>query len=211
MTLFCRRANAMSYTIFDTPVLNALLYRLSLLLMKIFGWRMEGELPRAPKYVMIAAPHTSNWDLVVMLILAFSYRTKICWMGKDALFRRPFGTLSRWLGGIAIDRTKANNVVEQSIELFREKERLVMAVPPEGTRKKVRYWKTGFYYIAKGAGVPIALGFIDYRRKTGGFGPVVTPTGDIDADMEAIQAFYSNITGKISEKSDRATVAPKTE
>lgn len=198
----------MSHSIFDTPVLNVLLHWLSLILLKIFGWRMEGELPEAPKYVMIAAPHTSNWDLVIMLILAFSYRTKVCWMGKDTLFRRPFGALFKWLGGIPIDRARSRNVVEQSIELFQKNERLVMAIPPEGTRKKVRYWKTGFYYIAKGAHVPIALGFIDYRRKAGGFGPVVTPTGDIEADMEAIQAFYAGITGKYSEKSDRAEVAP---
>ena len=199
----------MRYTIFDTPILKALLHWLSLILLKIFGWRMEGERPKTPKYVMIAAPHTSNWDLVIMLILAFSYKTKICWMGKDALFQRPFGTLFKWLGGLPIDRARSHNVVEQSIELFQKNEKLVMAVPPEGTRKKVRYWKTGFYYIAKGAGVPIALGFIDYRRKTGGFGSVVTPTGDIEADMEAIQAFYADIMGKFSKKSDRATVAPR--
>ena len=199
----------MRYTIFDTPILKALLHWLSLILLKIFGWRMDGELPKTPKYVMIAAPHTSNWDLVFMLTLAFSYKTKICWMGKDALFQRPFGTLFKWLGGLPIDRARSHNVVEQSIELFQKNEKLVMAVPPEGTRKKVRYWKTGFYYIAKGAGVPIALGFIDYRRKTGGFGSVVTPTGDIEADMEAIQAFYADIMGKFSKKSDRATVAPR--
>lgn len=199
----------MSYTIFDTPILNALLHWLSLILLKIFGWRMDGELPKTPKYVMIAAPHTSNWDLVFMLTLAFSYKTKVCWMGKDTLFRRPFGALFKWLGGIPIDRARSHNVVDQSIELFRKNEKLVLAVPPEGTRKKVRYWKTGFYYIAKGAGVPIALGFIDYRRKTGGFGPVITPTGDIEADMEAIQAFYADITGKVGKKSDRATVAPR--
>jgi 1-acyl-sn-glycerol-3-phosphate acyltransferase len=158
---------------------------------------------------MIAAPHTSNWDLPVMLILAFAFRTKLCWMGKDALFRWPFGALFRWLGGISIDRTKSHNVVAQSIQLFEEKEKVVMAVPPEGTRKKVRYWKTGFYYIATGANVPIALGFIDYRRKAGGFGPVVTPTGDIEADMETIRTFYANISGKRPEKSDQATVRPR--
>jgi len=194
------------YTIFDTPVLKVLLGWLAWVLVKIFGWRMEGKVPDFPKYVLIAAPHTSNMDLAVMLTLAFTFRTKVSWMGKDALFRWPFGGICRWLGGIPIDRSKANNVVEQSVALFNEKERFVLAVPPEGTRKQVRYWKTGFYYIASGAGVPILLGFIDYGRKVGGFGPVLMPSGDIEKDMETIQAFYADITGKHPGQSDRAVV-----
>jgi 1-acyl-sn-glycerol-3-phosphate acyltransferase len=167
---------------------------------------MEGEVPDFPKYVLIAAPHTSNMDLAVMLTLAFTFRTKLSWMGKDALFRWPFGGLSRWLGGIPIDRSKSHNVVEQSVALFNEKEAFVLAVPPEGTRKQVRYWKTGFYYIAKGAGVPILLGFIDYGRKVGGFGPVLMPTGDIEEDMKTIQSFYAAITGRHPGQTDRADV-----
>jgi len=194
------------YTIFDTPVLKVLLGWLAWVLVKIFGWRMEGKVPDFPKYVLIAAPHTSNMDLAVMLTLAFTFRTKVSWMGKDALFRWPFGGVCRWLGGIPIDRSKANNVVEQSVALFNEKERFVLAVPPEGTRKQVRYWKTGFYYIARGAGVPILLGFIDYGRKVGGFGPVLMPTGDIEKDMETIQSFYADITGKHPGQSDKAVV-----
>ena len=196
----------MKYTIFDTPVLKVLLGWLARVLVKIFGWRMEGQVPDFPNYVLIAAPHTSNMDLAVMLTLAFTFRTKVSWMGKDALFRWPFGGICRWLGGIPIDRSKANNVVEQSVALFNEKERFVLAVPPEGTRKQVRYWKTGFYYIASGAGVPILLGFIDYGRKVGGVGPVLMPSGDIEKDMETIQAFYADITGKHPGQSDRAVV-----
>jgi 1-acyl-sn-glycerol-3-phosphate acyltransferase len=195
-------------TMFDTPILNVLLRRLALFLMWIFRWRIEGKLPDTPKFVLIAAPHTSNWDLPVMLSLAFAFRTGLFWMGKDTLFRRPFGAIMRWLGGIPIDRSKSHNVVEQSAEHFRKAESLVMVVPPEGTRQKVRYWKTGFYRIAESAGVPIALGFLDYRRKVGGFGPTVVPTGDIEADMETIQAFYANITGKHSDQFDQADVTP---
>jgi 1-acyl-sn-glycerol-3-phosphate acyltransferase len=193
---------------FDTPILNVLLRRLALFLMWIFRWRIEGKLPDTPKFVLIAAPHTSNWDLPVMLCLAFAFRTGLFWMGKDTLFRRPFGAIMRWLGGIPIDRSKSHNVVEQSAEHFRKAESLVMVVPPEGTRQKVRYWKTGFYRIAENAGVPIALGFLDYRRKVGGFGPTVGPTGAIEADMETIQAFYANITGKHSDQFDQADVTP---
>lgn len=198
----------MHRTMFDTPILNVLLRRLALFLMWIFRWRIEGKLPDTPKFVLIAAPHTSNWDLPVMLCLAFAFRTGLFWMGKDTLFRRPFGAIMRWSGGIPIDRSKSHNVVEQSAEHFRKAESLVMVVPPEGTRQKVRYWKTGFYRIAESAGVPIALGFLDYRRKVGGFGPTVVPTGDIEADMETIQAFYANITGKHSDQFDQADVTP---
>ena len=196
----------MHHTMFDTPILNVLLRRLALFLMWIFRWRMEGELPDTPKFVLIAAPHTSNWDLPVMLSLAFAFRTGMFWMGKDTLFRRPFGAVMRWLGGIPIDRSKSHDVVQQSAEHFRKADSLVMVIPPELTRQKVRYWKTGFYRIAERANVPIALGFLDYRRKVGGIGPVVVPTGDIEADMETIRAFYANITGKYSDQSDQADV-----
>lgn len=201
----------MQHTMFDTPIINVMLRRLALSLMWVFRWRIEGELPDTPKYVLIAAPHTSNWDLPIMLSLAFAFRTRLFWMGKDTLFRRPFGAVMRWLGGIPIDRSKAHNVVEQSAEHFRKTESLVMVVPPEGTRQKVRYWKTGFYRIAESARVPIVLGFLDYRRKVGGIGPVVVPTGDIEADMKKIRAFYADITGKYSAQFNRAKVTPNNE
>jgi 1-acyl-sn-glycerol-3-phosphate acyltransferase len=202
-------ASRVQYTIFDTPVLSFLLRRTASLFLRIFGWRMEGQLPDIPKCVMIAAPHTSNWDLPVMLFFAFAFQTKLYFMLKDATFRWPFGGFFRWLGAIPIDRTKSSGVVEQSIQAFRENQELVMVVPPSGTRSKVMYWKTGFYHIASGANVPIVLGFLDYRRKVGGVGPMVTPTGDIEADMKTIRAFYATITGKHPEKSSLPTVAPK--
>ena len=183
-------------TIFDTPVLSRVLAHLSHGVLRIFGWRLEGCMPGVPRCVVIAAPHTSNWDLPVTLAFAFALGTKISWMGKDALFRRPFGGFFRWLGGIPVDRGRSNNVVARSVEVFREAARLVLVVPPEGTRRRVRVWKTGFYYIAHGAGVPIVLGFLDYRRKAGGIGPTLMPTGDIEADMVAIRAFYAGVTGK---------------
>ncbi len=201
----------MQYTMFDTPIVNALLRWLSLTLMWLFRWRMEGELPDEPKFVLIAAPHTSNWDLPIMLSLAFAFRTRLFWMGKHTLFRRPYGPIMRWLGGIPIDRRKSHNVVEQSADQFRKADNLVMVVPPEGTRQKVRYWKTGFYRIAESAKVPIVLGFLDYRRKVGGVGPAILPTGDIEADMEKIRAFYENVTGKYSEQYNREEVTQTTE
>ena len=169
---------------------------LSRFILKISGWRIEGRLPDIPKIVLIAAPHTSNWDFPITLFIAFAVRAKIYWMGKDTLFRFPFGRLFKWLGGIPVDRSRSNNIVEQMIRTFSDNDRLIVTIPPSGTRKKVMKWKTGFYYIAKGAGVPVVLAFLDYRRKAGGFGPVFVPTEDIESDMKEIRAFYSGIHGK---------------
>lgn len=196
----------MSITIFNTPVLSPFLGWISKLILKIIGWKMEGTPPDAPKYVLIAAPHTSNWDLPVTMTLAFAFRVRLFWMGKKELFQFPFGWLYRWLSGIAIDRSKSQNMVEQIVRRFSQSERLVVVVPPEGTRGKVNYWKTGFYYIAHGAGVPIVLGFLDWKRKAGGYGPLVMPTGDIEKDMERIKTFYANVTAKFPEKTAGAEI-----
>ena len=191
----------MNYTIFDTPVVRTLVRWFSIVFLWINGWRTQGALPAAPKMVMIAAPHTSNWDLPYMLFTAFVLRAKLYWMGKEAIFRWPFRGLFKWLGGIPIDRSTSNNVVDQSIAHFAKSDRLILTVPPAGTRKRVLNWKTGFYHIANGAGVPIVMGFLDYKKKIGGIGPVLQPTGDIEADMNAIRTFYQDISGKYPLKS----------
>lgn len=164
------------------------------------GWKVEGTAPETDKFVVIAAPHTSNWDLLFMLGVAYKFRIRLNWMGKSGLFKPPFGWLMKALGGIPIDRSKANNVVSQMVEIYNDADELAVAIPPEGTRSKVRVWKTGFYNIAHGAGVPIALGFLDYPRKVGGIGGVMTTTGDYDTDLEEIKAFYAKITAKHDEK-----------
>lgn len=189
------------YTIFDTPVVRTLVRWFSIVFLWLNGWRTVGRLPEAPKLVLIAAPHTSNWDLPYMLFVAFVLKARVYWMGKDAIFRWPFGRLFKWLGGIPIDRSKTNNVVSQSIEQLSKNEKLILTVPPAGTRKRVLNWKTGFYHIANGAGVPIAMGFLDYKKKVGGIGSVLQPTGDIEADMQIIRSFYRDISGKYPLKS----------
>ncbi|MBB5018581.1 1-acyl-sn-glycerol-3-phosphate acyltransferase [Chitinivorax tropicus] len=186
----------MHYTIFDTPIVRSVFAWISIIMLKMTGWRLEGSFPALPKYVMIAAPHTSNWDFPVTLGICFAARAKIYWMGKSSLFRGPMGPIMRWLGGIAVDRSKSNNLVQQIVDVYNQSERLVITIPPEGTRSKVRYWKTGFYHIAVGAQVPIVLAFLDFKKKIGGFGPVFYPTGNIEKDMAEIQAFYKGITGK---------------
>lgn len=188
-------------TVYDVPLLKYLLQAASLMFLKLAGWRRSGKPPALEKYVLIAAPHTSNWDFPITMALVFSYRMRICWMGKSSLFHWPLGGLFRWLGGIPIDRSKANQVVEQSVQAFREMRKMVMVIAPEGTRERVAVWKTGFYRIAEGAGVPIVMGFLDYVRKIGGIGQTFHPTGDLEGDLHAIRAFYAGIAGKFPEKS----------
>lgn len=185
-----------AFTVFDTPFLNTLLRIVSRFYLNVTGWKLEIKAPVPRRTVVIAAPHTSNWDLPMSLAIVFACRLKIYFLAKQALFTPPFGIFARWLGGIPVDRSKANNLVEQAIELFSVHENLVLAVPPEGTRKQVRIWKSGFYHIACGAQVPITLGFIDFKRKVAGFGGTFVPTGNYDADLVEIQAFYAGITGK---------------
>ncbi|MBU3916998.1 lysophospholipid acyltransferase family protein [bacterium] len=191
----------MKHTFFDTPVLRTVLHWIAKLVLKLSGWKADGVLPKNEKFVLIAAPHTSNWDLPMMLLFAFHFKLKIYWMGKESIFKKPFKTIFQWMGGIPINRSKSNNVVEQSIQQFEKHESLVLTVPPTGTRSRVRKWKSGFYHIANGANVPISLGFLDYKRKIGGLGPLFYPTGDIEADIKEISKFYINITGKYPETS----------
>ena len=186
----------MHHTIFDTPVVNVLMYWFSRGVLRLAGWRLVGAAPTAPKYVLIAAPHTSNWDFPVTLMICFALRLRVYWMGKASLFPPLIGAVMRWLGGIPVDRSRAGNLVQGTVNAFNKAERLTVIVPPEGTRSKVTHWKTGFYYIAQGAGVPIALGYLDFRKKEGGIGRMFQPTGDIAADMVEIQTFYAGISGK---------------
>jgi len=179
---------------------------LALLFFRLAGWKAEGRRPDMAKYVIMAAPHTSNWDFVFTMCLAFILRINPCIMMKGEWFRGPFGPFLRWLGAVPIDRSGAHGVVAQSIEAFHAHARMVMVVPPSGTRRQVMHWKTGFYYIALGARVPIVLGYLDYRRRAGGIGPVVHPTGNIHADMREIRNFYRDITGKYPKKASHPVV-----
>lgn len=180
-------------------------------LLTSLGWRVEGALPDTDKYVIIAAPHTTNWDLPIMLGVAYVLGANLSWMGKHTVFQGPFGGFMRWLGGIPVDRRSHNDVVKQMVAEFARRDELALSVPPEGTRRRTAYWKSGFYYIAKGAHVPIALGFLDYRRKVGGVGPVLMPTDDLEADLAKIRAFYSDKAGKFPEKFQNAVFRPADE
>ena len=160
------------------------------------GWQPEGRRPASRRFVLIAAPHTSNWDLAYLLALAAIYDVTVSWMGKDSLFRGPRGALLRRLGGIPVDRTHRGNLVRQMSALFEARERLALVVPAEGTRSYTPHWRSGFYHIARQAKVPVVLGFLDYQRKRGGFGPELVLTGDVAQDMDEIRGFYSDKVGR---------------
>jgi 1-acyl-sn-glycerol-3-phosphate acyltransferase len=188
----------MQHTLFDTPVVNTALRAFSNAFLRLNGWKVQGQLPPdTPKCVLIAAPHTSNWDLPYTLMVAFSLRLRVYWLGKASLFRGPFGPVMRWLGGIAVDRSKANNfVAAAAAAVTAAPGPLQLVVPPEGTRGKTRHWKTGFYFIALQAQVPIVLAYMDYAKKESGLGPVFVPSGDVEADMLKIKAFYAGVQGR---------------
>jgi 1-acyl-sn-glycerol-3-phosphate acyltransferase len=194
----------MHRTLFSTPVVNTVLRAVSLALLRLAGWKVEGTLPAAAsKSVLIAAPHTSNWDLPYTLMVGFALQLNLYWMGKASLFRPPFGAVMRWLGGIAVDRSKANNLVAASAQALREADGpLQLVVPPEGTRGRTRQWKTGFYFIALEARVPIVLAYMDYQRKVAGLGPLFTPSGDVDRDMDEVKRFYAGIKGRNADQFD---------
>ncbi len=188
----------MSQTIFTTPVVKTLLRWASRGFLRLTGWRVEGQLPAsARRCVLIAAPHTSNWDLPYTLMVAFALELNVRWMGKQSIFKPPFRHLMQWLGGIPVNREQSTHLVAASAQALRSgDEPWQLVVPPEGTRSKTRYWKTGFYYIALQAGVPIVLAYMDYADKRSGLGPLFTPTGDLEADMAVIKAFYAPLKGR---------------
>ena len=169
-----------------------------MVVLRLTGWKTEGYLPaEAKKCVFIAAPHTSNWDFPLTLLVAFALKLDIYWMGKASLFRFPIGGLMRWLGGIPVNREKSNNLVATSAQALIEANRPVqLVIPPEGTRSKTRHWKTGFYYIALEAKVPILMAYMDYSRKISGIGPTLIPTGEIENDMQVVKNFYASFKGK---------------
>lgn len=172
------------------------LQRMSNRVASCIGWRVEASLPVPDKCVVIGAHHTSGMDFLAMLLLTTTLGVKFHWVAKDTLFRGPMGWFARSLGGIPVNRQRRTDFVERMATMFQEQNVLRLAIIPEGTRRRAPYWKTGFYFIALAANVPIVMGFADYRRKTVGLGPALIPTGDIQADMRVFREFYANVTGR---------------
>jgi 1-acyl-sn-glycerol-3-phosphate acyltransferase len=170
--------------------------RLCARLLDACGWRIAGELPDVGKLVLIAAPHSSWWDGVWGLLFKVALGADIAFMAKRELFRGPLGWLLRRLGGIPIERSAAHGVVEQMTERMRRSDRLWLGITPEGTRRRVARWKTGFWQIARGAGVPILPVAFDYPSKSIAIGPLFTPGADAAADIAALRAFYAPFRGR---------------
>ncbi len=163
-------------------------------------WKPEGLRPEVERFVLIAAPHTTNWDFPYLIAFAEIFDLRIHWVGKHTLFRGPMGSVMRALGGIPVRRDRRENLVSTLARLFGEHETLGLVVPAEGTRSYVDHWKSGFYHIAREANVPIVMSFLDYERKRGGFGPAFLPSGDVTADMDAVRAFYADKKGRHPER-----------
>ncbi len=171
----------------------------SKIILKLIGWHVDVTLPEEKKFVLIGAPHTTNWDLPLSLLCFWSAPINITWVAKKQLFAGPLNYFFRALGGVPVDRFVSTGFIEQVAQKFDGREEMIFGMAPEGTRSKTEYWKTGFYYIALAAKVPICLGYIDFPTRTIGFGQTIFPSGDIDKDFEQIKLFYKNKKGRYPE------------
>jgi len=169
--------------------------------LRLIGWEAVGAKTARDKVVVVIAPHTSNWDLLHGLAIASVLNAEISWLAKHTIFWWPLGPILRAFGGMPIRRDHAEELVAQMVRAFDAAETLSLAITPEGTRSYTPYWKSGFHRIARAAGVPIQLGFLDYARRRGGFGPAITPTDDVCADMDQIRAFFAD---KVARHPERA-------
>jgi 1-acyl-sn-glycerol-3-phosphate acyltransferase len=194
---------ALAYGLQKSPISQ----RLAHIILHLIGWRTHAIRPHTSQYVIIGAPHTSNWDFGLMLLLMAAEQLPIRFMAKDSLFRGPLGPVMRSLGGIPVNRRERTNLVDQIVAKFDEFDDLIVGVAPEGTRSKVSHWKTGFYYIALKAKVPIAMAYLDYGNKIIGVGPNFMPGGDLKADFEIIREFYAGVVGKNPKKQGEIILA----
>jgi 1-acyl-sn-glycerol-3-phosphate acyltransferase len=182
---------------------HGMLSYLSRTVLKLFGWKIHDVFPPGVKKCVIAvAPHTSNWDFVIGRLAYWVIGVKVHFLIKKEAFRFPFGGLLRALGGIAVDRSRNNRLVDQVTDLFHKADSLYIVITPEGTRKRNPHWKKGFYHIALKAGVPIALGYLDYKRKEGGVGKMIVPDGNLERQLREIKEFYKDKAPRHPEKFD---------
>ncbi|MBV1879733.1 MAG: 1-acyl-sn-glycerol-3-phosphate acyltransferase [Pseudomonadales bacterium] len=192
------------HTTQQAPRCNTLAHWLGKTIIKLTGWRVGGELPDNKSMIILAAPHTSNWDLFFLLGAAYSFRLSIKFLIKDNLFVPVVGSVLSFLGGIPVNRSKNVNLVDTLANRFTTAESgLALVIPPAGTRSYTEYWKSGFYHIAQAAQIPIVCGYLDYAQKEAGLGPVFYLSGDLEKDMDKIRGFYADKKGKYPEKSSR--------
>ncbi|MBC7876719.1 MAG: lysophospholipid acyltransferase family protein [Anaerolineales bacterium] len=185
----------MKTTIFNTPILSPLLRFSSNLIMRLLGWHVEGKLPDLPKFVLIGAPHTSNWDFLLFLGVIFHLKANVKFMGKAELFRNPFGWFFYWCGGVPVDRKKSQGLVEQMVDVCEKSDTFILTIAPEGTRHKVSEWKMGFYHIAKNTGIPVVMAVIDGAKKTVRVEQVFQLTENMEEDLKTIKGFFAGKVG----------------
>jgi len=191
------------------PEIGGLAHTFGRLMFHLLGWRVTGVIPTIPKAVVVVGPHTTNFDGILLMLTRWVVRVELDWMVKIEWTRGPIGWLIRSLGGVGIDRSASFNAVEQAVNQFHQRDRWVLAIAPEGTRRKTDHWKTGFYWIAHGAGVPIVCGRVDYARRVVDVSPtLITTTGDLDADMALIFAQYEGVTARHPERISDRRVRP---
>ncbi len=167
---------------------NRLTRGLATAILRLFGWRVTGEIPNREKLLAIGAPHTTGWDFPIGMLAIFALGLRVSWLGVDWVLRYP---LMRQIGGMAVDRSRPQGLVDGCIEKFKTHDQLILGLAPEGSRKKVTPWKAGFYHIACGAQVPILLVAIDRKNKRLRFGPTLIPSGDFESDMAKIRPVYA--------------------
>jgi 1-acyl-sn-glycerol-3-phosphate acyltransferase len=164
--------------------------------LRLAGWKIEGHLPNLARFVIAVAPHTSNWDFAHGVAAMFALDFRLSYIGKHTLFRPPFGALFRWTGGIPVDRSVTNGLVDSSIRAFANSDQLALVIAPQGTRRPVPHFKTGFLRIARGAGVPVLYAALDYGTRSVRLGPLVFPGEDIEAERERAERHFSAFQGK---------------
>ena len=179
--------------------------------LRLTRWGTEGDPPDAARFVAIAAPHTSNWDLLYLLMHGWYHDVDMSWLAKDSLFVGPLGWLLRAFGGIPVARGSRGGMVAALAAEFEASERLVVVIPPEGTRSWSDHWKSGFYRVAFAAQVPMVCVYLDYGNRIGGFGPAVVASGDVDGDMAVIRAFYADKAGKFPDQQSEIRLLPDPE
>jgi 1-acyl-sn-glycerol-3-phosphate acyltransferase len=167
-------------------------------LLRVMGWRMEGEIPDAPKLVIAVAPHTSNWDFIVGMGAMFALDLDLGFLAKHTLFRGPLGAIMRWMGGIAVDRSSPHGVVGEAVAEFARSAQRLLAIAPQGTRRPGARYHAGFLHIARGARVPVLLATLDYGARCVRFGSVFDATEDVEGDLRRVEAFYTDVRGKNS-------------
>lgn len=186
-----------------------MLSRLCHWIAKRWGWTLVNERPEATHYVLIGYPHTSNWDFILAMLFKFGVGLQFNWIAKQSLFRWPLGSLMRALGGIGVDRAHTRGLTAALAARIKQHPQMIIAITPEGTRGHTEFWRSGFYHLALATQLPVALGYICYRSKKIGIGPLLQLSGDPEADLLSIRAFYADKVARYPEQAGSIRFRPR--